>query len=155
MKDTALWKLRLKLFHKADSFPQRLRACHSLAFLVTLAFPRVAVVTGGIVVCSSTWSPAILRQMSSSAKVLARVDVCRARVGRAGRAIFFRVVGFAFTFPLTLLRGSTCIQSSSSLVTVPADTVEFAPKFRKIITPLPTRLVAERHCWDMYPTANC
>ena len=77
-------------------------AC-SFAFLVTLAFLRVAVVTGGIVVCSSTWSPAVLRAMSSSATVLARVDVCRARVGRAGRAISFLVMEFAFTHLLTFL----------------------------------------------------
>ena len=76
------------------------------AFLVTLAFLRVAVVTGGIVVCSSTWSPAILRPMFSSAAVLAHVDVCRARVGRAGRAISFLVLVFAFTLLLTFLEGA-------------------------------------------------
>ena len=62
----------------------------AFAFLVVL---YVAVVAGGIVVCSSTWSPAVLRPMSSSATVLARVDVCRDRVGRAGRAISFLDVG--------------------------------------------------------------
>ena len=41
-------------------------------FLVVLAFLCVVVVTGGIVVGSSTWSPAIFRPMSSSATVLAR-----------------------------------------------------------------------------------
>ena len=70
------------------------------AFLVVLAFLRVAVVTGGIVVRSSTWSPAVLRPMSSSATVLARVDVCRARVGRA---ISFLVLVFAFALPLAFL----------------------------------------------------
>ena len=91
VKDTT----RLRVFQKADSFPQRPRVCFSLW---TLAFLRVAVVTGGIVECSSTWSPAVLRPMSSSATFLARVDVCRARVGRAGRAgreISLLVVVFA------------------------------------------------------------
>ena len=41
--------------------------------------------------------------MSSSATVLARVDLCRARVGRAGRAISFLVVVFPFVLPLTVL----------------------------------------------------
>ena len=70
---------------------------------MTLDFLRVAVVTGGIVVYSSTWSPAVLRPMSSSATVLARVDVCRARVGRAGRAISLLVVVFASVLPLAFL----------------------------------------------------
>ena len=70
------------------------------AFLVVLAFLRVAVVSGGIVVRLSTWSPAVFPPMSSSATVLARVHVCRARVGRAGRATSFLVLVFAFTVPL-------------------------------------------------------
>ena len=37
-------------------------------------FLRVAVVTGGIVVRSSTWSPAVFRPVSSSSTVLARAD---------------------------------------------------------------------------------
>ena len=41
--------------------------------------------------------------MPSSATVLARVDVCRARVGRAGRAISFLLLVFAFTLPLVFL----------------------------------------------------
>ena len=70
--------------------------------------------------------------MSSSATVLARVDVCRARVGRAGRAISFLVGVLAFALPLTFLeRESTCIRSSSALVPFPADTVGFTPKFRE------------------------
>ena len=47
------------------------------AFLVVLAFLRVAVVPGGIVVGASTWSLAVFRPMSSSATVLPRVGVCR------------------------------------------------------------------------------
>ena len=70
---------------------------------MVLAFLRVAVVTGGIVVRSSTWSPAVLRPLSSSATFLARVDVCGARVGRAGRAISFLVLVFAFTLHLAFL----------------------------------------------------
>ena len=69
------------------------------AFLVIIAFLRVAVVTGGIVVRSSTWSPAVFRPMSSSATVLARVDVSRARVDSAGRAISFLDLVFAFALP--------------------------------------------------------
>ena len=66
------------------------------AFLVTvtLAFLRVAVVACGSIVRSSTGSPKVFRPMISSASVLARVDVCRARVGRAGRTVFSLVVGF-------------------------------------------------------------
>ena len=41
--------------------------------------------------------------MSSSATVLARVDVCRARVGRAGRAISLLVVVFASVLLLAFL----------------------------------------------------
>ena len=97
---------------------------------VSLAFLRVAV-TGGIVVCSSTKSPTVFRPMSMSATVLARVDICSARVGRAGRTVPFLVVGFVFPFPLTFLeRETTCIRSSSALVTFPAVMVGFAPKFR-------------------------
>ena len=92
-KDTTLLKLRLKLCQKADSFPQRLRDCLSLC-----------VVTCGSVVRSSTGSPTVFRPMSSSATVLARVDVCRARVGRAGRTVSFLVVGFAFSLSLTFLK---------------------------------------------------
>ena len=55
------------------------------AFVFTLAFARISV--GGIVVRSSPGVPAVFRPMSRFATVLARVDVCRARVGRAGRAI--------------------------------------------------------------------
>ena len=113
----------MKLFQKADSFPQRPRVCFSLW---TLAFLRVAVDTGGIVECSSTWSPAVLRPMSISATFLGRVDVCRARVGRAGRAISLLVM-----VSLPFLRESTCIRSSSALVPFPADTVGFAAKFRE------------------------
>ena len=72
------------------------------AFPVSLAFLRVAV-TGGIVVCSSTGSPTVFRPMSMSATVLASVDICRARVGCAGRTVSSLVVGFAFPFLLTFL----------------------------------------------------
>ena len=92
----------------------------SFAFLVTLAFLHVAVVTGGNVVRSSTWSPAVFRPMASSSIVLARVDICRARVGRAGRAISFLVLVFAFTLLLAFLERVDlhpviiCARSSSS-----------------------------------------
>ena len=69
--------------------------------------------------------------MSSSATVLARDDVCRPRVGRAGRASSFLDLVFA-SFPLPLLRRkSTYIRSSSALVQFPADTVGFALNFRE------------------------
>ena len=83
------------------------------AFLVTLAFLRVAVVTGGIVVRSSTWSPAVLRPMSSSATVLARVDVCGARVGRTGRAMSFLVLVFAFALLLAFLENGKTLSRLS------------------------------------------
>ena len=41
--------------------------------------------------------------MSRLATVLARVDVCRARVGRAGRAISSLVLVFTFALSLTFL----------------------------------------------------
>ena len=70
---------------------------------MVLAFLRVAVVAGGIVVRSSTWSPAVLRPVSSSATVLVRVDVCVARVALLGRAISFLVLVFAFALHLAFL----------------------------------------------------
>ena len=89
------------------------------AFLVTLSFLRVAVVTGGTVARSSTWSPL--------------VNVCGARVRRAGRAISFLVVVFAFALHLAFLERVDLhpIRSSSALVPFPADTVGFAPKFQE------------------------
>ena len=47
--------------------------------------------------------PAVFRPMSRFATVLARVDVCRARVGRAGRAISSLVLVFTFVLSLTFL----------------------------------------------------
>ena len=69
---------------------------------MVLAFLCVAVVTGGVVVRSSIWSPAVFRPMSRSATVLARVDVCIARVACIVRAISFLVLVFDFA-PLALL----------------------------------------------------
>ena len=66
------------------------------ACLVIIAFLRVVDATGGIVVRSSTCSPAIFHPISSSATVLAREEACRARIGRAGRAISFLALVFAF-----------------------------------------------------------
>ena len=72
----------------------------------TLAFASMSV--GGIVVRSSTGIPAVFRPLSRFATVLARVNVCRARVGRAG---------------LPLLRESTCILSLSAPVPFSDDAV--------------------------------
>ena len=79
----------------------------TFAFLVVLAFLRVALVTGGIVVRSSTLvssslSPSV-QYCHSSATILARVDVCRDRVGSAGRAISFLDLVFAFALSLAFL----------------------------------------------------
>ena len=93
-----------------------------------LAFASISV--GGNVMRSTTGIPAVFRSMSRFATVLARVDVYRARVGRAGRAISSLVLVFTFAFLLPFLRESTCILSSSALVSFPDDTVGFAPKFR-------------------------
>ena len=71
------------------------------AFLVTLAFAGISV--GGIVIRSSTGIPAVFRPMSRFATVLARVDVCRACVGRVGRAISSLVLVFTFASSLTFL----------------------------------------------------
>ena len=75
---------RLKLFQKAEVvlFRQRPRVCLSpLRVFFTLDFASISV--SGIVKRSSTGIPAVFRPMSRFATILARVDVCRARVGRA------------------------------------------------------------------------
>ena len=48
-------------------------------------------------------SPAVFRPLSRFATVLARVDVCRDRVGRAGRAISSLVLVFTFALSRTFL----------------------------------------------------
>ena len=110
---------RLIRFHNAYVF------AFTFAFLVVLAFLRVAVVTGGVVVRSSTWPPADFRPMSH---VLMSVEL----------VLVVLVVRFPFwmwclplpcTLPFTT--ESTCIWSSSALVPFPADTVGVAPKFRE------------------------
>ena len=73
----------------------------SFLVTVTLPFLRVVVVTSGGIVRSSIGSPTVVHPMSSSATILARVDVCRARVGRAGRTDSFLMVEFAFHLLLT------------------------------------------------------
>ena len=120
----------------------------TFAILVIIAFLRVVVVTGEIVVRSSTWSPAVLRPMSSSATVLARVDVCGAR---AGCAISFRDLVFAFALPLAFLERVDlhpvviiCVQLTRS------DSLQSFGKCNTIAT----KLLEERHCWDMFSTAN-
>ena len=122
----------------------------AFAFLVVLAFLCVAVVIGGIVVRSSTWSPAVLRPMSSSATFLARVDVCIARVARVGRVIAFLIWVFAFALPLAFLeRESTCVRlPSSTHVLFPADTIR-SKVFGKSNT-ISTELFEERHCWQSF-----
>ena len=78
---------------------------HVFAFPVTciftLAFASISV--GDMVIRSSTGSQTVFRPMSSSATVLAHVDVCGARVGRAGRAISSLVLVFTFALSLTFL----------------------------------------------------
>ena len=69
------------------------------ACVFTLAFASISV--GGIVIRSSTGIPAVFRPMSRFATVLARVDVCRARVGRAGRAMSSLVLVFTFVLSHT------------------------------------------------------
>ena len=71
------------------------------ACVFTLAFASMSV--GGIVIRSSTGIPAVFRPLSRFATVLARVDVCGARVGRARRAISSLVLVFSFAFSLTFL----------------------------------------------------
>ena len=77
----------------------------------------------------STGIPAVFRPMSRSATVLARVDVCRARVWSCDS---LSGVGFYLCpFSYLSLRESTCILSSSALIPFPDDAVGFAPKFRE------------------------
>ena len=72
-----------------------------LACVFTLAFASISV--GGTVIRSSTGISAVFRPMSRFATALARVDVCRAHVGRAGRAISSLVLVFTFALSLTFL----------------------------------------------------
>ena len=68
-----------------------------------------------LVTRSSNGIPAIFRPMSRFATVLARVDVCRARVGRVVRfPLWCWFLPLPFFLPF--LRESTCILSSSALV---------------------------------------
>ena len=102
------------------------------AFLVVLAFLRVAVVPGGIVVGACTWSPAVFRPMSSSATVLARVGVCRDRVACVVRAISFLILVFAFALPLASLeRVNLHPFHHLRLFHCQLTGVGFAPKFRE------------------------
>ena len=71
----------------------------------TLAFASISV--GGIAKRSSTRIPSIFRPLSGFATILARVDVCRAGVGRAGRAISSLVLVFNFALSLTFLERVT------------------------------------------------
>ena len=75
-------------------------ACFAFCLACGSCLSAVAVVTGGIVVCSSTWSPAVFRPMSSSATVRARLDV---GVACVACAISFLVLVFAFALPLAFL----------------------------------------------------
>ena len=63
-------------------------------------FAFASISEGKIVLRSSTGIPAVFRPMSRFATILARVDVCRARVGRA---IFSLMLVFTFAFSLTFL----------------------------------------------------
>ena len=146
---------RLKLFQKADSFPQRQRACFSLCLSCDSCLSACC--------CCYWWncrtllhlSPAVFRPMSSSATVLARVDVCRARVGSAGRAISFLVLVFAFALPLAFLESRLAFLSSSlrsfHFQLTRSDSLQTIGKSNTFAT----KLFEERHCWRMYPTANC
>ena len=109
-------------------FRQRPRVCLCTC-VFTLAFASISV--GGNVVRSSTRISAIFRPMSRFATVLARVDVCRARVCRANRAISSQVLVF------------TCALSLDSL-----------QNFDRNNTTA-TKLHEELCCWHMYTTANC
>ena len=68
------------------------------ACVFTLAFASISV--GGIVARSSTGIPAVFCPMSRFATVLAHVDVCRARVGRAISSL---VLVFTIALSLTFL----------------------------------------------------
>ena len=88
---------RLSLFQKAEVvlFRQSPHFCFSFYMFSTLAFARISV--GGIVIRSSTEIPAAFRPMSRFDTILARVDVCRARVGRTISSLVL-----VFTFALSL-----------------------------------------------------
>ena len=105
LKGISLLKVRLKLFQKVGSFPQCLRVCLSRCFSCDPCL------SAG---CRCYWwnCRVVLHMVSSSFSPSAPfsqflhvlVDVCGARVGRAGRAISFVVEGFAFALPLTSLK---------------------------------------------------
>ena len=115
VKDTTRWRL----FQMTDLFPKHPLVC---LYLCLSCGSCLSVELLGL-------SPAVFRPMSSPATVLARVDVCIARVVRA---ISFLVLVLTCALPLAFLKESTCILlSSSAPVPFPADTVGFAPKFRE------------------------
>ena len=73
-----------------------------LAFVFALAFASISV--DGIVIRSSTGIPAVFPQCPGLPQFLnVRVDVCRARVGRAGRTISSLVLVFTLALSLTFL----------------------------------------------------
>ena len=123
-------------------------SCFRTQILFRFAFLRVAVTSGGTVIRSSTRSPAVLRPVSSHATVLARVDVCRAGVGRAGRAISSLVEVFALALSLAFLG-----RVDLNLVIICAGSI--SSWHGRIRSKISGRLTEERHCWRMYPTANC
>ena len=77
--------------------------CLCIALLVAIAFVCKTVVTVAVVVCSSTWYPAIFHPMSRSATVLARVGVSIARLALVACASSFLVLEFAFPLPCAFL----------------------------------------------------
>ena len=93
--------------------------------------------------------------MSRLATDLARVDVCRGRVGRAGRAISSLVLGFTFALSLTFLER---VNLHPVIICTPfhfqmtrSDSLQ---SFGRSDT-IATKLFEERDCWHMYPTADC
>ena len=99
-KDTT----RLRRFQKADSFPQRPRVCfYLLPFLWFLPFCVLLLLLVELSYAPPPGLQQSLRPMSRAASVVARDDVCRARVGRAGRAISFLDLVFAFALPIAFL----------------------------------------------------
>ena len=123
----------------------------AFAFLVVIVFLCVVV---AVVVCSSTWSPAVFRPVPRVLPQFLHVLMSALLVWLV---LFVRVPLWLWCLPLPFtlhfLGESTCILfSSSAPVPIQADTVGGCSKFLGTMTP---KLFEERNCLHEYPTSNC
>ena len=122
---------RLRLFHKADSFPQHPRVCFSLCRSCDSCLSACC--------CCDWWNcHTLLLRVSSSPSPNVQFSQQFLHVLMSVELVLVvLVVRIPFWFwclpfpvPLPFFRESAGIRSSSALVPFPADMVGFAPKFR-------------------------